>query len=102
MAFVNGPGGRDRMDLEAAEGLAISALSFFAEDPERLGRFLSVTGLGPETLRTAAGEPGFLVSVLEYLLGDESLLLVFAETRRLRPTMIAAARHTLERAAGGP
>lgn len=102
MAFMTGSTGRDRMPQEEAERLAISALSFFGEDPERLGSFLSVTGLGPETLRSAAGEPGFLVAVLEYLMGDESLLLVFAETRRVRPTMIAAARHVLEHAAGGP
>ena len=61
------------MDLGRAEELAISALSFLAEDPETLGRFLGATGLGPETLRAAATEPGFLVAVLEHLMGDESL-----------------------------
>ena len=83
------------MDLGRAEELAISALSFLAEDPETLGRFLGATGLGPETLRAAATEPGFLVAVLEHLMGDESLLLVFSESRRVRPTMVAAARYTL-------
>ncbi len=36
---------------EAAEGLAIQALTFIAEDPERLGRFLAVTGIGPAEIR---------------------------------------------------
>ena len=45
----------------------------------------------------AAGEPGFLVAVLEFLMGDESRLLVFAERQRIRPTLIAAARFTLAR-----
>ncbi len=84
------------MTVDAAETLAVAALSFLAEDPETLGRFLTATGLGPETLRAAAADPGFLAAVLEHLLADESLLLVFAERRRIRPMMIAAARHALD------
>ena len=87
---------RDRMTRESAETLAVEALTFLAEDGETLGRFLGATGLGPETLRAAASEPGFLAAVLEHLLGDETLLLVFAERRRIRPMMIAAARHALD------
>ncbi len=86
----------DRIARDDAETLAVDALAFFAEDPETLGRFLTATGLGPETLRAAAAEPGFLAAVLEHLMGDETLLLVFAERRRIRPTMIAAARHVLD------
>lgn len=87
---------RDRMTRDRAETIAVAGLSFLAEEPEALGRFLSATGLGPETLRAAAGEPGFLLAVLEYLTGDESLLLVFVERERLRPTTIMAARHALD------
>ena len=32
---------------EAAEELAIQALTFIAGDSERLGRFLAITGIGP-------------------------------------------------------
>jgi hypothetical protein len=87
---------RDRMTTEDAETLAVAALTFLSEEPETLGRFLSATGLGPETLRAAAGEPGFLAAVLEFVMGDEALLLVFAERRRVRPTLIAAARFALD------
>jgi len=65
-----------------------------------LGRFLAVSGLGPDTLRTAAENPGFLIGVLEFLMADEPSLLAFAENRRLRPTMIAAARYTLSKMHG--
>ena len=78
------------MSKEDAERLAIASLGLIAEEPETLGRFLSVTGLGPETLRNAASEPGFLAAVIEYMLTDESLLLAASERFRVRPTMFAA------------
>ena len=87
---------RERSSRDEATRIAVAALSFLAEDMEILGRFLGATGLGPETLRAAAAEPGFLIAVLEHLMGDESLLLAFCESERLRPTLIAAARHALD------
>ncbi len=71
---------------EAAEAVAIQALTYIAGDPERLGQFLAVTGIGPAEIRTAASEPGFLVGVLEYLISDEALLTGFATEAGLRPT----------------
>ena len=55
---------------EAAEGLAIQALTFIAGDGERLGRFLATTGIGPAQIRAAAQEPSFLLGVLDYLAPD--------------------------------
>ena len=66
------------MPKDAAEALAIQALTFIAGDGERLGHFLAATGIGPAQIRTASGEPGFLTGVLDYLVGDESLLASFA------------------------
>ncbi len=84
-----------RLSAEAAEELAISALGYLAGNPEALGRFLSLTGIGPSEIRMAARETGFLAGVLEFFLADESLLLAFVEERQLRPTMVAAARYAL-------
>jgi hypothetical protein len=71
------------MTPESAEGLAVQALTFIAENGERLGRFLAITGIGPAQIRAAAQEPGFLIGVLDYLAGDERLLSGFAaETGR--------------------
>ena len=84
-----------RLSVEAAEELAISALAYLAGNPDALGRFLSLSGIGPADLRAAAREPGFLAGVLEFFLGDESLLLSFVEQAQVRPTMRAAARHAL-------
>ena len=65
--------------IEIAEKLAISALSFMASDPERLGRFLAISGIGPEAIRKAAADPRFLSGVLDHVVSDEPLLLAVAE-----------------------
>ena len=74
---------------DAGMSVAVAALAFFAADRERLDRFLSATGLGPNNLRDAAAAPGFHASVLDYLLSDEPLLLSFAEDQGLDPDQIA-------------
>ena len=84
---------------EAAETLAIQALTFIAEDPDRLGRFLGTTGIDAGQIRAAAREPGFLVGVLEHMLGDESLLIAFASSAGINPAAVARARVAL--ASGG-
>jgi hypothetical protein len=71
--------------LEAAQELAIAALEFIAAEPERLGRFLAMTGIGPDSIREAAREPQFLAGVLEHLGADESLLLDFATSKAIDP-----------------
>ena len=93
---------REGLSRDDAMQIAVAALSFLAEDSELLGRFLGATGLGPENLRAAAAEPGFFAAVLEHLMGDEALLLTFAERERVRPTLIAAARHALDQLSEAP
>ncbi len=80
---------------EVAEIVAIQALSFVADDPERLGLFLAESGIGPETLRTAAADPHFLVNVLDFVLRDDATVKAFAAASQLHPTNIAAARQAL-------
>ena len=80
---------------EAAEIVAIQALSFVAGDPERLGLFLAESGIGPETLRTAAADPRFLASVLDFVMRDDATVKAFAGASQLHPTNIAAAHQAL-------
>jgi Protein of unknown function (DUF3572) len=80
---------------EVAEIVAVQALSFLAGEPERLGAFLSETGIGPETLRNAAADPHFLASVLDFVLRDDATVKAFASASQLHPTNIAAAREVL-------
>jgi hypothetical protein len=80
---------------DAAQALAVQALAFLAAEPERMGRFLSMTGIGPADLRAAAGEPNFLAGVLEYLMGDEPLLVAFAEHAQVKPVHVMRAAAAL-------
>ena len=83
----------------AAEALALRALAFLAESPERLGRFLVLSGLGPRELRAHAADPALLGGVLDHLIADERLLRDFAEARKLPPEEVARARRHLPGAA---
>lgn len=75
--------------------IGIAGLSYLASDPERIGRFLAVTGLGPENVRAAARDPSFLPALLDYLLANEKDLVAFAEEMNLDPARVRAARDVL-------
>jgi len=90
------PGKSDpKQQQEAAAALAVAALAFIAGDGERLGRFLAITGMGPESIRAAAREPDFLLGVLDYLVSDEPLLVAFAKESDFEPEHVAQARELL-------
>lgn len=86
------------MTLEAAEGIAAQGLAFLAEDPARLSRFLTLTGVAAEHIRDLVVQPRFLAAVLEHLVGDESLLLVFAANTSVAPETVAPALALLQQA----
>ena len=81
---------------EVAEIVAIQALSFVAGDPERLGAFLAESGIGPDTLRSAAENPRFLAHVLDFVMRDDATVKAFADASQLHPTNVAAARQALD------
>src|SRR5712691_10338735 len=89
---------RDSIPGEAAESLAVQALTFLAGDPARLARFLAVTGIGPEQIRAAAATPGFLASVVDHVASEDGLLIAFAADAGVEPADIQRARRAL---AGG-
>lgn len=86
---------KPRLDRDGAEAMALSALGFLAETPERLGRFLALSGMGPEDLRREAGSAHVQAAVLEHLLADESLLLTFAGMKGIDPATVAPAHALL-------
>ena len=78
---------KDRVRREAAETLAVAALSFLASEPEHLGQFLAATGIGPDQIRTAARDRSFLTGVLDH----------FSEQRAAADRLRAARRHRSDR-----
>jgi hypothetical protein len=84
-----------RLTRDSAEALAIDALSFLAAEPGLLAQFAAATGHTPATIRAEASSPQFLAGVLDFLMSDESLLLVFASHQSIAPSEIMAARQAL-------
>jgi hypothetical protein len=91
---------RSSLNLASAEDLALQGLSFLASDPTRLGRFLSLTGLEPAMLQNWNESPSLKSAVLEHLLSDESLLLVFCAETGTSPEIIAPAHALLAKDSG--
>lgn len=84
-----------RLNRDEAETIAIQTLGFLAEEPNRIGRFLSLTGMEPGTLMEGAETAAVQVALLDHLLGDESLLMVFSGHAGLNPDAVAEARALL-------
>ena len=82
-------------DSEALDALAGEALGFLAADPERLRRFLDITGLSVATLRQAAAAPGFAASLLDYIAADERCLMAFAAESGRSPAELERMRLAL-------
>ena len=80
---------------EGPEVIALQALAFLASEPDRLERFMELSGIDPATLRANAGDPELLAAVLDHVLGDESLLFVFCEAHGLSIEAPRAARRAL-------
>jgi hypothetical protein len=66
-----------------------------AAEPEKLGRFVAITGLQPELARDAAADPTFLAGVLDYVMTDDALLVDCAAAIGEPPERISQAHHTL-------
>lgn len=81
----------NRFGIERAEEIGIHGLQFLAGSPDRLGLFLSLSGLGPDELRRSAGAPAMLAAVLEHIIGDEPMLLELSANRNVPPDDIVLA-----------
>ena len=64
-------------------------------EQDRADRFLSLTGLTPEDLRTSLGQPSTLAAVLEFLCQHEPVLLGAADALGVSPQVLVAAHERL-------
>jgi hypothetical protein len=83
------------MTPDRAEVLALEALGWLAGQEDGIQRFLNQSGIDAAALRDAAGSPDLGVAVLDFLLGQEELLLSFCESHSLSPKEVHLARHAL-------
>jgi hypothetical protein len=65
-----------------------------------MSKFLQATGMDATDLRSRARADGTLVAVLEYLLADESMLLVFAANGSHPPGAVLPALERLQNEGG--
>lgn len=65
----------------AAETLAIEVLGWLAGREDLLGVFMGTTGASAQDLRERAQDPGFLGSVLDFLMMDDGWIMAFCEDR---------------------
>ncbi|MEL4069638.1 DUF3572 domain-containing protein [Ochrobactrum sp. GPK 3] len=88
------------MNETEAQGLAIEALAWLAQDKDLLPRFLALTGIEASSIRQAAREPGFLAGVLQFFLSHEPTLMRFCEETGRDPAIIQQAASFLPGGAG--
>lgn len=81
---------------QAAEMLALEALTYLAGSEADLTRFMNESGIDPDALRARASERTVLRSVLDFLLAEDTRLLAFCETAGVEPNQVHVARHVLD------
>ncbi len=79
-----------------AAALALTALAATLTDERRAQRFLELSGLSPNGLRTGAGDPAVLAALLRFLEAHEPDLLAVAAEIGCAPQQLVAARRALE------
>lgn len=83
------------MKQDQAEIIAIQALGWLAGEEDLLTVFLGSTGLDPKDLTAAAEDVGFLGSVLDFILLDDSHVTGFCDAANLPYDLPKTARFNL-------
>lgn len=65
------------MRQEQAETIALKALAWLVGNDELLPVFLGATGASLDDLKVRAGEPDFLVSLLDFMMMDDAWVMEF-------------------------
>ncbi len=79
-----------------AETLALSALAATLTDERRAQRFLALSGIDTDDLRSRASEPSLLAALLRFLEAHEPDLIDVSEAIGVQPRDLVDAREELE------
>jgi hypothetical protein len=86
---------RAKKELPDSETLALMSLAHIAGDEALFARFFALSGLDQAGLKARAGDPAVLGGVLDFVLGDERLVLQLAQEFDVPPEAFARARRKL-------
>ena len=79
-----------------AHAIALLALATAVSDERRARRFLDLTGIGTDELRSRAGDPALLAALIRFLEAHEPDLVAVAEAMDVKPDVLVATRMDLE------
>ena len=78
------------------ETLALNVLAATLSDERRAERFLALTGMSPDGIRSALGDPSLLAACVAFLEAHEPDLISVAAALEMDPAAIVALRTELE------
>lgn len=81
--------------MRDSSALALAALGWILSENGRAERFLALTGLTPDRLRSGLEDPFVLNGVFEFLAAHEPDLLAASESLGIGPAELAAAGREL-------
>jgi hypothetical protein len=79
-----------------AEALALAALASTLSDARRAERFLSLTGLSPDGIRSRLTDRSLLAACIGFLEGHEPDLVAVASDLGVKPEQLLGAKAELE------
>ena len=69
------------LSREHAEAIGLKALAWLLSDDALYPIFMGRTGASEHDLRAGAGDPGFLGSVLDFVMMDDDWVIAFCDTK---------------------
>lgn len=88
------------MNTEQHEILALQAVGFILQDDALRDRFIALSGIGVDDLRSNLAEPATLANVLEFLVSNEPDLIAAAEALSCKPEVLVQSWRALGGGAG--
>ncbi len=76
------------MNREVSDVIALKAVTYLLSDEKRISWLIGETGMDTTILRRMPDHPEILAGILDFLLSHENILVDFAETCDVDPTMI--------------
>ena len=82
-------------DSNGADVLALNALVWVLQEPDRADRFLALTGLNGDDIRGRITDPALLDAVIGFLEAHEPDLVACARALEVEPAVLISARSGL-------